>query len=140
MRTYSKSDERKPLKKASRVEVAYKEDDDWDNMMVDNKKSRRGNIKENARSNEVSTGESFSGFRCEVVANLGCEEKKPSTRGKRKKTTEDVTPKKPKKLALAPASKSPTEEDCSYGWQVASCWTCSRKDVQLRLCSRCQVC
>ena len=130
VRTYSKSDERKPLKKASRVEVAYKEDDDWDNMMVDNKTSRRGNIKETkekARSNEV-------------VANLSCEEKKSSTRGKRKKTTDDVTPKKPKKLALAPASKSPTEEDCSYGWHQQSCWNCSRKDAQLRLCSRCQVC
>ena len=130
VRTYSKSDERKPLKKASRVEVAYKEDDDWDNMMVDNKKLRRGNIKETkekASSNEV-------------VGNLGCEEKKSSTRGKRKKTTDDVTPKKPKKLALAPASKSPTEEDCSYGWHQQSCWNCSRKDAQLRLCSRCQVC
>ena len=33
------------------------------------------------------------------------------------------TPKRPKKLPLAPVSKSPTEEDCSYGWQQ-SCWRC----------------
>ena len=49
------------------------------------------------------------------------------------------TPKRPKKLPLAPVSKSPTEEDCSYGWQQ-SCWRCSRRSCQLRLCSACQVC
>ena len=49
------------------------------------------------------------------------------------------TPKRPKKLPLAPVSKSPTEEDCSYGWQQ-SCWRCSRRSGQLRLCSACQVC
>ena len=49
------------------------------------------------------------------------------------------TPKRPKKLPLAPVSKSPTEEECSYGWQQ-SCWRCSRRSCQLRLCSACQVC
>lgn len=134
-RTYSK--------KASRVEVSFKEDNYWDNM-VDNQKSGRGNFKETkekAMSNEASTEENFFLFQSSsrgVVGNIGCEERKSSTRRKRKKTTEDATPKKAKKLPLAPASKSPTEEDCSYGWQQ-SCWNCSGKFAHLRLCSGCQV-
>jgi len=140
VRTYSKSDEGK----TSRLEVSFKEDNSWDKM-VDNKKSRRDYIKETkAKSNEVSTGggedlDLFQSISRGVVGNFDGKEKKSFTRGKQKKTTKEVTPKKLRKLPLAPASKSPTEEDCSYGWQQ-SCWHCSeRKSTQLRLCSACQV-
>ena len=125
-RTYSKSEVEKPLKKASRVEVNFKEDNLWDNI-VD--KSRRENIKKT----KERADEDFFLFQLSsrgVVGNLGNEEKMSSRRGKQSKT-----PKKPKNL---PLSKSPTEEDCSYGWQQ-SCWHCSRKSAQLRLCSACQV-
>ena len=116
------------MKKASRVEVNFKKDNLWDNI-VDSKKSRRGNIKERKEKSD----EDFFLFQLSsrgVVGNLGSEEKTSSRRGKRSKT--------PKKLKNLPLSKSPTEEDCSYGWQQ-SCWHCSRKSAQLRLCSACQV-
>ena len=128
VRTYSKSEVEKPLKKASRVEVNFKEDNLWDNI-VDSNKLRRGNIKET----KEKADEDFSLFQFSsrgVLGNLGCEEKTSSRKGKQSKT-----PKKPKNL---PLSKSPTEEECSYGWQQ-SCWHCSRKSAQLRLCSACQV-
>ena len=139
-RTYSKTGEGKPLKKASRVEVAFKEDNWWENIL-DKKTSRKGKIKEEVKSNETSTEEKFFLFQSSSRGEVGnlCSEEKKSTRGKQKATVEDVTPKRPKKLPLAPASKSPTEEDCSYGWQQ-SCWRCSRRSAQLRLCSACQVC
>ena len=141
VRTYSKTGEGKPLKKASRVEVTFKEDNWWENILDKKNSRRRENTKEVAKSNESSTEERFFLFQSSTrgeVGNLGSEEKK-LVRGKRKETVEDVTPKRPKKLPLAPASKSPTEEDCSYGWQQ-SCWRCSRRSAQLRLCSACQVC
>ena len=140
VRTYSKTGEGKPLKKGSRVEVAFKEDNWWENILDKKKSRRRENTKEE-KSNKTSTEEKFFLFQSksrEEVGNLISEEKK-SVRRKRNETVEDVTPKKPKKLPLAPASKSPTEEDCSYGWQQ-SCWRCSRRSAQLRLCSACQVC
>ena len=154
VRTYSKTgDEGKPLKKARRVEVAFEEDKLWENIVdscikgstrgnnVD-KKQKRGNTKVEGMSNKNSKEENFFLFQSRSrgeVGKLGHNDKKSSSKGKGIKSVEDGTPKRPKKLPLAPASKSPTEEDCSYGWQQ-SCWQCSRRSSQLRLCSACQVC
>jgi len=153
VRTYSKTgDEGKPLKKARRVEVAFEEDKLWENIIdscikgstrgnnVD-KKQRRGNTKVEGMSNKNSKEENLFLFQSRSrgeVGKLGQNDKKSSSKGKGIKSVEDGTPKRPKKLPLAPASKSSTEEDCSYGWQQ-SCWQCSRRSSQLRLCSACQV-
>ena len=154
VRTYSKTgDEGKPLKKARRrVEVTFEEDKLWDNILdsckngstsgnnVD-KKWRRGNTKVEGMSNKTSKEENFFLFQSRSRGKCGKferDEKQSPSKGKGIKSVEDVTPKRPKKLPLAPASKSPTEEDCSYGWQQ-SCWHCSRRSSQLRLCSACQV-
>ena len=141
LRTYSRTPEGQSLKKSSRVKVAFKEDDCFDNIMnFGKKKLIRGNGKEEAgKSTENSEEQNLFLFQSRSrgkVGELGHGGKK--RRGKAEGSAEDVTPKRPKKLPLAPASKSPTEEDCSYGWQQ-SCWRCTRRSAQLRLCSACQV-
>ena len=75
----------------------------------------------------------------ESILDVGNKKQEKLQDVKHKAALKKRTPKRPKKLPLAPVSKSPTEEDCSYGWQQ-SCWRCSRRSCQLRLCSACQVC